>query len=970
MASVPVEILLGIYLGVLTGIIPGLVSWSLGFVFKYFTGVSIPGLGVVALAVALAGVNGGLLALADPSVTQSANAVTVTTAIIVVLLIALYAHSRGDAMGATFPKRLSWKQLREQTLSTDVLGSLSGRDEVRVRVVGEVADMEGYPPLSDDLRGAVRDSEWTFPADLRVSEIEERLAERLRTEFDLGDVTVSVDEGGRAAVVAAPPFSGLSKRVPDGKRAVSVAALVPTGLARNDEVTLITPDAQVRGTVLSAKSQATPSDVGPGPNAERDGSEDPDDPDEASVPQPVRAPTTTGGEGRVTVAVTRTDAGPLVRADRARVVVESRGVRREYELVSLLRRAGRRFRRVTVGAGGPLDGTALGTAAVRHQHGVAVVAVNDGNVWRLAPGGDTELSVGDEVFAVGTREAVPGGLPILVGLSGVAVYLNSTRALRQVIGNTGDPLDETVALFNIAVVLVSLFAARMGRDVGDRVGTDVFTGTGERVEGELSRVVQAVGRVITVELPEEVEDLVGYDPVPEETKTKLAGKSFVFPRRLTVAELRDRLVTRLKADYAVGHVDIDLAADGSVEYLALGSRAAGIGPTLPPETSAVAVRADPAFAASAGDIVQVWRTDPPERVLTAELRGTVDDIVTLAVDAADTRTLADDETYRLVTLPVESRPDREFASLLRAADETMATVTVAEGSLLAGQPVGALQASIVAVRPTEGPVEALPGRDRVLAPGDLLYMVATPETIRRVDGAARPATRDATDAGTPQSGSEMPPDRRVDATTPVAGESDRASPSSPDAADPSPPDPDAPGIETLEPEDGSTDERGADTPADEDGPGQDDAAQSEDRDEQHGDEATESEEKPEPDGAVDKGPVLDLDDPDLASLDDDAEKLDDLPVQDGDDGVVDAGNGDGAGTGTGDGDGTGADDESDGDWTDVTDEEAVAPSESADPTTEDLADLPGTDPDELTGTDPADGDDEDGSESGRPSEPS
>jgi Trk K+ transport system NAD-binding subunit len=37
---------------------------------------------------------------------------------------------------------------------------------------------------------------------------------------------------------------------------------------------------------------------------------------------------------------------------------------------------------------------------------VAVVAVNDGNVWRLAPGGDTELSVGDEVFAVGTREAL------------------------------------------------------------------------------------------------------------------------------------------------------------------------------------------------------------------------------------------------------------------------------------------------------------------------------------------------------------------------------------------------------------------------------------------------------------------------------------------------------------------------------------------------------------------------------------
>lgn len=404
MASLPVEVLFGIYLGVLTGIIPGLVAWSLGFVFKYFTGVTIPGLGVVALAVALAGVNGGLLALADPSVTQSANPVTVTTAILVVLMIALYAHSRGDAMGTTFPRRLSWKQLRERTLTTDVLGSLANRDEVRVRVVGEVADMEGYPPLSDDLRGVIRDSEWTFPADLRVSEIEERLAERLRTELDLGDVNVTVDEGGRAAVVAAPPFSGLSKRVPDGKRAVSVDALVPTGLARNDEVTLITPDAQVRGTVLSANSRTT-TEPGPSPGTETASDESDDEEDgERTVPQPVRAPTTTGGEGRVTVAVTRTDAGPLVRADRARVVVESRGVRREYELVSLLRRAGRRFRRVTVGAGGPLDGTPLGVASSREQFGVAVMAVNDGSAWRLAPDGETELSVGDQLFAVGTRE--------------------------------------------------------------------------------------------------------------------------------------------------------------------------------------------------------------------------------------------------------------------------------------------------------------------------------------------------------------------------------------------------------------------------------------------------------------------------------------------------------------------------------------------------------------------------------------
>ena len=398
MASFPVEVLFGIYLGVLTGIIPGLVAWALGFLFKYSTSVSIPGFGVVVLAVALAGVNGGLMALADPTITQSANAVTVTTAILVVLMISLYAHSRGDAMGAAFPRRLSFKQLRERPLSADVMGSLSGRDEVRIRVVGEVADMEGYPPLPDDLRAEIRNSEWTFPADLRVSELEERLADRLRTEFDLGDVAVTVDEGGRASVVAAPPFSGLSKRVPSGKRAVSVDALLPTGLARNDEVTVITADAQVRGTVVSARTDGTSA---PAPPAPADPAEDGE---EEGPPQPVRAPTTDGGEGRLTVAVTRTDAGPLVRADRARVVVESRGVRREYELVSLLRRAGRRFRRVTVGADGPLDGTSLGVASVREQYGVAVMAVEGTSGWRLAPQGETTLSAGDDVYVVGTPD--------------------------------------------------------------------------------------------------------------------------------------------------------------------------------------------------------------------------------------------------------------------------------------------------------------------------------------------------------------------------------------------------------------------------------------------------------------------------------------------------------------------------------------------------------------------------------------
>jgi hypothetical protein len=96
-----------------------------------------------------------------------------------------------------------------------------------------------------------------------------------------------------------------------------------------------------------------------------------------------------------------------------------------------------------------------------------------------------------------------------------------------------------------------------------------------------------------------------------------------------------------------------------------------------------------------------------QRVTTGELRGTAGDVVTLAVDAADAAILADDERYRLATLPVEPRSDREFASLLRAAAETMGVVTLAPGSDLVDTPVGAVDAAVVAVR-DDDVVEPIP----------------------------------------------------------------------------------------------------------------------------------------------------------------------------------------------------------------------------------------------------------------------
>jgi hypothetical protein len=336
-----------------------------------------------------------------------------------------------------------------------------------------------------------------------------------------------------------------------------------------------------------------------------------------------------------------------------------------------------------------------------------------------------------------SRLRLPLWLSILLGLSAVSISLNAVGAFTDLLSGETSVFSPAVVLFNVLALGVGAVGAPAGRLVGDRIATDVVAVAGVReLDVEVSRIVRSVGRITDVTLPEDVDDITdleGYDPVDDETKATLAGKTLIFPRRLTVADLEARLVTRLKDDYGVGHVDVELTGDGTVDYLALGSRATGLGPTLAPDTAAVAVQADPANAASPGDRVQVWATDPaPERLLTGELRAHVDDVATLVVDATEAARLDAETTYRLVTLPAEPRADREFVSLLRAAEETMYVVTVDEGSDLVGTAVRDLEATVVAVREDDGAVDALP-RSRTLAAGDAVYLLSRPGTYRRLD---------------------------------------------------------------------------------------------------------------------------------------------------------------------------------------------------------------------------------------------
>ncbi|QRV16481.1 potassium transporter TrkA [Haloterrigena salifodinae] len=402
--ALPVEVLLGIYLGLLTGIVPAFVAGSLGFLVRYFTGVTLPGFGVVVLALSIASVQGGLLGLIEPTIAQSPR---LLVAVLVVLMLALYAHNQGDKLGAELPRRLSLTSIRQRTLSTDVVELVGTMGRVTVRPTGEIHDMEGYPPLSPDLRRSLKNGSWRLPADLPLSELESRLEERLRTDHDLADVSVTIDERARAVITAAPPSGGLSKRIPDGRRAVSIATLVPTGLARGDEVSIRAGERTLSATVLSARTEiddehaadesVVPDDETPVPDG--------GDPAADAVPAPKPSAASAGGIGRVTVAVARRDVKSLLETETPKLVVRSRGTSREFEAFALVRRAEHAIRRLTVGSSADADArdAADVTVLAARRQGSETGGRRSG--WVFAPGIERSLEPGDEVFVAGPEAA-------------------------------------------------------------------------------------------------------------------------------------------------------------------------------------------------------------------------------------------------------------------------------------------------------------------------------------------------------------------------------------------------------------------------------------------------------------------------------------------------------------------------------------------------------------------------------------
>lgn len=396
----PIQLLLGLYLGVLTGVLPALVSWTLGFSFRYVTGVTVPGLAVVVLGTTLAGISGGLMGLLDPAVAQTWVSIV---ALLVVMMACLWAHNEGDKMGAEFPHRITLRSIRDHTLSRDVVERVGRLGQVRVRVRGPIGDVEGYPPLPDDVRRKIRADGWTFPADLSIPVLESRLSTRLRREYDLADVSVSIDESGLATVAAAPAPGGLSKRVPDGRRGVSIETLVPTGLAGGDEVRVSLADRTIESTVLSVASAERAAED----ESEAAETDDPDEGAEDEAPPPERrAATAAGGEDRLTLAVPPRTITDVLGADDPQVTVHPRGPRRGFGLVALLRRANVRFSSITIEAGSGAAGGTLDDTETREGYGVAMLGVRGSTGWRIVPRGPVALAAGDELLVAGPPEAL------------------------------------------------------------------------------------------------------------------------------------------------------------------------------------------------------------------------------------------------------------------------------------------------------------------------------------------------------------------------------------------------------------------------------------------------------------------------------------------------------------------------------------------------------------------------------------
>ncbi len=330
------------------------------------------------------------------------------------------------------------------------------------------------------------------------------------------------------------------------------------------------------------------------------------------------------------------------------------------------------------------------------------------------------------------QESLPEAASLIIGLGTIAIILNTRLVFVQFVSGGAELHELDVALRNLLTFGVGAIGTFVGHAAGERLGQSGGLRL-SRFQPRLNPIVRAAGRHITLTLPEQIEDIEGFDPVAPEVKRTLAGMDFDFPRGLTTEELAEQLTTRLTDKHDIGYVDVDVEPDGRVSYLAVGQRPEGLGPTLPPGTVAVALGAAPPFSAGAGDAVEIWEPGPdPRSVGVAELRASVDDVATVVCDASLAEHIDPGTTYRLVTLPSDARPDREFAAALRNSPETLGVVDISGGSAIVGEPLHGLEVTVIAIGRDDTTL-TLPAPTEIIQSGDRLYVLGRPGRLRSLE---------------------------------------------------------------------------------------------------------------------------------------------------------------------------------------------------------------------------------------------
>lgn len=331
-----------------------------------------------------------------------------------------------------------------------------------------------------------------------------------------------------------------------------------------------------------------------------------------------------------------------------------------------------------------------------------------------------------------TRRPVPTGAAILGGTGLVATWLTVRLLVGAPVVGDLSLVHHASAATLLGVISASTVAADGGRRLGDHLACEVYEITTLPTNSEVGAHLRAARCSVAVSLPTQIDDAAGYPPVDDGIKEALSGQTLVIPRRSSREDLVSRLTTRLERDYGVGHVAIELSDEGTIESLALGGRRAGLGSTLPPQTVAVAIRADPPADASPGDPVEIWTADEPSRLVTVgRLAGVTNDVATVIVDADDTDGWALDCNYRLLTRPAGPDDTAELVSTLRAVAETVTTVTVDAGASLAGEFAGWLPVLVLVIERDEA-LRPVPDDKTTIQAGDRLWVLGTPAALDRL----------------------------------------------------------------------------------------------------------------------------------------------------------------------------------------------------------------------------------------------